>query len=344
MKLVLGIDQGSSHTRALLSTLDGCLVGYGRSRGAYHLFDGMQATMQAVKDAAQIALAQSGAAAGDIVQIYGGFTGADWPDEYDLLTHSVRHLDLGPASAAVHITNDTLVALRGGTEQSYGAILIAGSGGNCGVRAPDGREYLYAYYHPNDLQGGGALGHQALDAISRSFTGLRPPTSLTQRVLEFYKVSSIDDLTRGLIENKLSSERIKELAPFVFEEAYQGDAAAASILEAFGKGCADLVINGLRRFDMLHLDVEVVLSGSIFKGVGSLLTETLTAQLHKSAPKARLIHARYEPVVGSVLLGLEKQSVQIDSPVKANIERTARELHMIRLDGIDSSGFRKSRR
>lgn len=327
MNVILGIDQGGTKTMAVVCRGDGCLLGLGRSRGAYHLYDGMPTAMKAVKDACLAALAQANLKLSQVASIYGGFTGVDWPDEYGLLEENVRALGL---CDTIHITNDSIVALRGGTEQSYGAILVAGTGGNCAVRAPDGREFIYHYYHDDELQGGNALGHHALRTIYRAHVGLEPATNLSGRVLAFYGLRNVDELKRGLVEERISPDTIKELAPIVFEEAYRGDQAAASILRRFGEGCAAEVINGLRRLNMLNLELEVVLSGSVFKGAGPLLVDVLTANIHMAAPKARLVNARYEPVVGAVLLGLEALNIQINGSVKKNIDKTAYQLELIR--------------
>jgi hypothetical protein len=49
-----------------------------------------------------------------------------------------------------------------------------------------------------------------------------------------------------------------------------------------------------------------------------------------AAPKARLVNARYEPVVGAALLGLETLKIQINGLVKKNIDKTAHQLDLIR--------------
>ena len=82
---------------------------------------------------------------------------------------------------------------------------------------------------------------------------------------------------------------------------------------------------------MTRLDVEVVLSGSIFKGTGELLEEVMIANIHRSVPKARLVSARYEPVVGAVLLGLEELEVELDTKVGHNVETSSRKLGLIRI-------------
>jgi N-acetylglucosamine kinase-like BadF-type ATPase len=152
---ILGIDQGSSHTRAAVCRQDGTIAGLGKSIGACHSVHGMQPAMRAIQEAAQAALHPAGLRPDEVGLVFGGLTGADWQDEYALLEENLRTLQLG---GQVHVVNDSIIALRGGTQAPYGAIVIAGSGANCAVRSPDQREFIYHYYLEDDLQGGQALG------------------------------------------------------------------------------------------------------------------------------------------------------------------------------------------
>jgi len=328
MKYVLGIDQGHTETRAAVCDLGGSLLGVGKTFGACHSVHGMDQAMHAIQTAAQIALDQAGVGAQHVVTLFCGLTGADWPDEYDLLHENVVRLGL---CRKVWIKNDTIVALRGGTSADYGAIVIAGTGSNCAIRSPRGEEFIYHFYHDYDLQGGIALGRRALNAIYRAETGRGPATLLKGRVLDMFEAASVDDLLRAHVEGRLGKDRIKHIAPLVFQAACEGDWAASQILRAFGEGLAELVTAGLRRFEMTALDVEVVLSGNIFKGCGSLLQEVMLSSIHMVAPRARLVNARYEPVVGALLLGLETSRVAIDQQARQNIERTCQQLGLIRV-------------
>jgi N-acetylglucosamine kinase-like BadF-type ATPase len=324
--VIIGIDQGGTFTRAVVCSLDGRLLGYGCAPGACHAFQGMPRAMQVVQQAVQASLAQADSKIEEVRLVFGGFTGADWADEYPLLQ---KNVGAALGIQTVFIANDSIIAMRGGSEYPYGAILIAGSGGNCAVRAPAGREYIYGYYQEAALQGGGGLGRRTLDAVYQAEDGRRPPTRLTGRVLSFYGFHCVEELLRAEVENRLPGG-IKELAPLVFEEALSGDRTAATILRDFGKGSAKLVTNGLRRFNMTGLALDVVLSGSVFKGVGSLLVDTLRTEIQRTAPLARLVNARYEPVVGAALLGMEKAGVIIDERINPRIEESANELGLIR--------------
>ena len=327
MGYLLGIDQGSTHTRALVSDTQGHLLGLGLADGACHAYVGLQRAIDCVQAAARAALGEAGLSAASLDCIFAGLTGADWPDEYDLLTNSILQLGLAPK---VHVTNDSIIALRGGTAQSYGAILIAGSGGNCAVRAPDGREFIYGYFQENNLQGGAALGRRVLLAVYRAHTGREAQTDLTRIALEVCALNSVDELLRADVEGRLDEQKVHALVPRLFDAACAGDGVAESILRDFGTGCAELVVAGLRRLDMTGLPLEVVLSGSVFKGRGGLLQEVIAAGIQAHAPHARLVNAHFEPVVGAVLLGLERLGVDTTRAVRDHIEEGAQALHLIR--------------
>jgi N-acetylglucosamine kinase-like BadF-type ATPase len=288
----------------------------------------MDSAMAAIRQAAQIALAGAGIEAQDVTYLVGGLTGADWPDDYELLKAGVASLGLGQT---VQITNDSIVALRGGTAADYGAIVIAGTGANCAIRSPGGQEFIYHFYHDDDLQGGTALGRRALKAIYRAETGREPATLLTSSVLKLLEFACVDDLLRADVERHFTNNQTKHLAPLVFQAAWEGDQVASSIIRSFGEGLAELVTAGLQRFQMTDLELEVVLSGSVFKAPGTLIQEVMIARLHMTAPKVRLVNARYEPVVGAVLLALQASGVQVNEKVKHNIETSCQALNLIRI-------------
>jgi len=329
MRYVIGVDQGGSGTRAVVCTLDGQLLGTGIGPGACHAFDGMAFAMEATQTAVQKALDQAGIKQNQADVYAGGHTGADWDDEYELLHDAVHGMGL---AHQVLIVNDSIVAFRGGTNKPYGAILVAGSGANCFVRAPDGREFIYHYYHDSDLQGGSALGQAALNAIYRAETGRPPQTSLRERVLSLFELPDVDALMRGgNFELKFSGDWVMNIAPLVFEEAEKGDQAARKIISYFGVGNAELLVNGINRLGMGELEFDIVLSGGIFKAKSPLLREILDREVKREVPNARFIEARYEPVVGAALLALEKRGIALDSTIKSNIETSAQKLSLLRV-------------
>lgn len=326
VQLVIGVDQGSSHTRAVVGSSQGQILGVGMAGGGYATRY-MAASMRTIHEAVVSALEQADCLSKDVALLYAGLTSADWPDEYELLQQNLRQLGL---AHRVCVTNDSLIALRGGTAVSFGSVIIAGTGANCALRAPNGETFIYHYYLEDDLQGGVALGRRALRAIYRAETGREQLTQLTGRVLRLFELDSVDALLRADCEQRLDADDIKHIAPLVFHSAADGDSVAVTILTDFAAGLAELVTAGLHRLQMSNLALDVVLSGSIFKGRGSLLEETLRKQIHKIAPHARLVNARYEPVVGAFILGLEELGHDINESIQKTIEKSCQEWQLIR--------------
>jgi hypothetical protein len=60
--------------------------------------------------------------------------------------------------------------------------------------------------------------------------------------------------------------------------------------------------------------MPVILSGGLFKARGSLLPEAVAMHVHLRAPRARVIPARREPVVGALAYAREKLGLAVDAP------------------------------
>ncbi len=78
-------------------------------------------------------------------------------------------------------------------------------------------------------------------------------------------------------------------------------------------------------------EVDVVISGSVFKGRGELLREVFASEVHFKAPKANIINARFEPVIGALLGGLLHNEVELCECVIKNIESGAEKFNLLRL-------------
>jgi hypothetical protein len=78
----------------------------------------------------------------------------------------------------------------------------------------------------------------------------------------------------------------------------------------------------IRRLDLVGEDVEVILGGSVFKGKGPLLLDTINQVVHTQAPRARVVKPCFEPVVGAALLALEAIGVNVDKQLYKTLEST----------------------
>ncbi|MEK0317271.1 N-acetylglucosamine kinase [Cohnella sp. 56] len=303
MKYMLGLDQGGTKTIAALADPSGRILSAGYAGGSCHSILGMDHSMDRVKEAVADALARAGAEAGEIASVHAGMTGADFPYEYSLLRNALRS---ATGVADVTVVNDCIIAYRGGTSSPTGAVLCIGTGTNAAILRPGAEPFVYGYHVRDDDSGGESLGSLALRAALDADVGLGPVTQLKPLILAHYGLADADALMEHWVQGKLGSK--KHLAPLVFEAAGAGDEAAVRLVRDFGRRNARYVEAGLARFGIRADEAVVILSGSLFKARPAILTEAVADSLTAAHPGLRVAEAAYEPVVGAVLMALDRET------------------------------------
>ena len=162
----------------------------------------------------------------------------------------------------------------------------------------------------------------AVDAVVRAEAGLGPPTALTAIVLELLGFDTVEGMFRAALGGRIPEADRLRLCPPVFEAAAASDAVAAGILIKQAQALSGYAIALARRCGMLELAFDVVLSGSVFKGVGPLLIETITREIARVAPRARVIRPAFEPVVGSLLLAYDAAGIDVTGAILENVAAT----------------------
>ena len=125
----------------------------------------------------------------------------------------------------------------------------------------------------------------------------------------------------------LSSERYHLFPSIVVEvikAAQAGDSAAREVIHWSGTELGWLAIAVARQIEMENEEVEIIQSGSIFEA-GELITNPMRDLVLEHCPKAKLIRLDGPPVVGAVILGMER--VNFDGyTIRDQMVRTAKEL------------------
>jgi len=323
----LAIDQGGTKTAAILSDDDGHILGKGMGTGACHFFDGMPGAMAAVNDAAQAAFTQAGLSPKSLHAISAGMAGANWPGEIVALENGLR--SLFPVDS-IRVYNDCLIAMRGGTPASRCAVLCAGTGLNAAARLHDEPPFVFNNYVEDIDQGAKGLGSRALQAVFFSEIGALPPTVLTEMALRLFELEKVDELLLAW-QRKQLRKPIQDLSPLMFEAAKKSDAVALGIISQFGTSISRYPIAAIQKHKAQNLKMDIVLSGGLFKNKGTSLVETISAEIYRVAPNARIIEAAYEPVVGAMLMALDsKYCQQIPAAVIQNCHASAERLYLLR--------------
>jgi len=329
MQYVLGIDQGGTKTNAVVADTSGNILGLGSSGGGAHFVLGMAPAMALVREAAEGALRQAGITANEITLVCGGLSGADFENEYELLRTNVVET-LGVPN--VLIVNDCIIAMRAGLSKRAGAVICAGTGLNVAVHNADGAEFILGYYIDDRYQGAGALGKNALLAVFDAEAKLGPETMLTDKLLAHFNTPTVDALLQEHIERRIGVDERKELTYTLAECAAAGDAVSADILRTFALDCFGFFRAGMQKLGLSDCDLELVISGGVFKSRYPLMLDTLKQAVAETYPSVRLVEAAWEPVVGAALLALDalNTGAELDEGVYAAIQQACVQHGLIR--------------
>jgi N-acetylglucosamine kinase-like BadF-type ATPase len=299
--IFLGIDQGGSKTIAVLFDREGNLISIGTGYGACFYYDGLPFAMEAIRQAVKEALTNGNCRMDEIESVTAGIAGINWQEEERMVHEALRDALQHPI---VKVYNDCLIALRAGTDNGDCAVLCAGTRFNAAIRNRDGVQKVYNSYVDRLDQGGEGLAERIFRAVFDAEIGISPPTRLTEKVLSFFGRDSVETLLYDLPRNKLERSP-KDMTFLLFELADESDEAANSIVQDFAKRICSYVTAGIAGLGMVEYEMDVVLTGGVFKTRSLLLLDTIRSEIHKVAPRARIVSARYEPVIGAVKMGLD---------------------------------------
>lgn len=302
MGYILGIDQGSSKTQVVIGDHKGKIIGIGKSYGACHSVSGLSKAMEAISQAVRQAFDECNLTWKDVDVIAAGLTGVDWDYEVELLTNELHRLS---GVENIILKNDCIIAMRAGSTNEYRAVICAGSGLNCAIHKDGDEEFVFGFYIDDEFQGGSGLGRACLKAVINSAIGLEEETVLTNMLLEYFEVKTIDELLYMKTKEKIKHNQYLYLPILLEQAALKEDRVALSVWERFGRQFGRYIAVGLKRFELLDTEVDVVLSGSIFKCKCAILKQAVEDEILSTAHKAKIIDAEYEPIVGAYLLGLD---------------------------------------
>jgi N-acetylglucosamine kinase-like BadF-type ATPase len=315
----LGVDVGATKTHALIAQEDGQACGFGKAGPGNHEDVGYDGLAAALETATEQALAQAGISIDQIAAAGFGIGGYDWPSEREPTLRAIQTLGL---SAPVEAVNDAIIGLLAGASEGWGIAVVAGTGCNCWgwdcehrrVGKMTGRGWWMG-----EAAGAGELVDEAIRFVARDWSRRGPSTLLTPAFVELAGAKDAEDLLEGITQERYHIGA--EAAQLVFRVAAAGDMAARQLIEWAGKELGGLAIGVIRQVGLESLNFDVVLVGSLHDGY-PLLTETMRQTVHSVAPGARFVRLAAPPVVGGVLLGMEKAGLNGSTVRKRLIETT----------------------
>ncbi len=304
--LLLGVDGGGTKTAALLVDSSGHVLGWGIAGGSnYHIF-GLDGAFASVKQAVDLALQERLPDAACFCM-----AAADMPHDFTQLRSKLGELDLHHPFT---IHNDVIGVFRAGSRFPYGVGVVCGTGFNAGGISREGEEFRFPSLGAitGDTAGAGDLTVQALGAAFRAWDGRGEPTLLADAILQALGVPDFETIAERWVRRELNHQRLKSLAPLVFEVSEAGDPVARRLLHDQGVELGTAANAILRRLNLADEDCDVVLGGSLFYGKGDLLMNIVHKMVHGVAPRAVVKRLDLPPVVGAVLFAADSIGATID--------------------------------
>ncbi len=211
--------------------------------------------------------------------------------------------------------------MRGRRDQSFGAVIISGTGFNAAARNRKGEELQYGGfgYLFGDGQGSGSdLAIHAFRSAIRGWEGREQPTILTELVPKELGYSTIQEMYDDVLDH--SKQPSRQLAKLMFEAAALGDQVAIRILEEAGREHANAVLALIKRLDMTQETFDVVLTGSVLsRGSTPHMVDAIKQSLQAEAPYASVVKLEVDPVVGAVMSAMDQSGVIINDQVDATL-------------------------
>jgi len=305
--LLLGVDGGNTKTHALVTDLDGTVLGRGDAGTADIHATVPEPALVEITLACERALDAAGGSSSDLDAAAFNLAGADWPEDFVLLREELtRRIGLEREPVVV---NDGIGPLRCGAEDSVGVAAVMGTYCAIGARNASG-EIFHLGFWP-DSTGAYALGFEALAAIWRHMLGLAPPTTLLGRALELWNRTSAEDLLHVFtrIDDGLPAVAARaRFAESVLDEAEAGDIVARGIVRHVGGLAGDYARVAAERTGQLGEPFKLILLGGVLRHPSHLLRDAIHDRIPESVP----VYPDIEPVVGALLLAADTVGAKPD--------------------------------
>ncbi|MBX3738755.1 MAG: ATPase [Candidatus Didemnitutus sp.] len=321
-RLLLGIDGGGTHTRALLAAPDGTILGRGRAPGCNYHNVGLDAALRHMAAAAAGACAAARCPVEDIHTAFIGTAGVKAAEDIAALHDGNRRAGALPAPQVV-FANDSENAHAAGLGGRPGVALIAGTGSIALGRDEHGRSFLCGGWGwlVDDGASGCWLGLQALHAVARAVDGRGPATHLREPLLAALGLKDPQTILRRIYTVDLGASDFALLAPLVFAAARQCDAVALEILRRGAERAAELAA-GAQRGAALPCDCEVVLLGGVAQS-GAPYQPMIEAAIRRHLPAARLVAPVLPAEFGALVRAREIAGAKPDAAFMAQLQASS---------------------
>jgi N-acetylglucosamine kinase-like BadF-type ATPase len=291
-RLLLAVDGGGTQTRALVTDLEGRVLGRGVGPASNHHRVGLEHFRDALSLAIDGALREAGAALPFAAACF-GLAGVDGPEDEERVSRWAREQAV---AERVRVVNDSELILAAGTPQGWGVALISGTGSVCLARHPDGRTARAGGwgYLLGDEGSGYQLALRALRACTQTADGRAQAHALLEAVLRHWSLPNAQALIGHVHAGSTGQAEIAALAGVVLDLASAGDPAAQALAGEAAQDLARHVETVVRRLGLTR--PPLALAGGLMQS--HLRAAVLAALRCEPGPVSHVA----DPPMGAVVL------------------------------------------
>lgn len=301
---VMGVDVGGSKTHCVIADENGISIAEGFGRAGNYQVCGVETASDSMCTAVEAALQAAGVSLEDIAYAVFGISGADEPEDFEVLTPMVRKI---MGDTPFQIVHDAWIGLRTGTEDYVGVVSICGTGAGHAGRNSAGQMLTLRNldYITGNYGGGAEITKKAMHYAFRSEEGTWKKSRLEEAVPHVFGVENMTQVCAVLRHNEMTKQQKYQLPIIVFALAREGDTVAGEIISGLGYEEGKYAAAVIRRLGMCDEKVPAVLIGSIFQTNEPILIDAYMKAVHEDAPGAYAVVPEDAPVTGAVKLALD---------------------------------------
>jgi N-acetylglucosamine kinase-like BadF-type ATPase len=208
-----------------------------------------------------------------------------------------------PHADNIRITHDLEIALRGGTANGTGIVIVAGTGSSAYGRDGNQAAQVGGWGHLMGDEGSGYwIGLQSLRAVAQAQDGRAEPTALREAICSGLDIASPRDLVSWSID--ASKSEIAALAEITLDQARLGDSVACKIAESGAAEIARMASVAARSLGITDGPMDVVLTGGLMTAESGYF-DICRRHIVQAAPTARVTPPLETAVWGAVHMARE---------------------------------------
>ncbi|MNS41794.1 Glucosamine kinase GspK [compost metagenome] len=316
-KVVIGIDGGGTHTRAMVCDLHGEVQGY-TEKGPASIYRDASAARN-VGNAIEEALRQAGKSPDQVLGVAAGIAGYDAEGDLEWITPLTEVPRL--ICPKWHV-NDAVIAHQGALLMQPGIVVIAGTGSNILAITEDGQQLRNDHFHHYAASGARFIAYDAVyeilagntDSTDNDLIAALKTHWNVQTMSEFYQLAK----TGFEADRQVRDRTFGRFTPRITEAAAQGSSTAMRVCD---RAVSQIKVGAqILASSFASESVDVALIGSVANS--SYISKALSGQLRLGSNRRYQVHRPvFSPVAGAVLLALHELKVPISPEIITNLQR-----------------------